>query len=378
MRVLLTLFLVGFWGSTVYGQNQYIDSLILRISDLQATGADTNYAAGIFPSQRAYLPGRKPPKEDDNIFFTGLIAWTLTSIRAELTAKNRAIVDAMTAKATSNYYKYQNKDSRPVYNFWQTQPSRHFPNSRYFSQRKKYIIPDDLDDTAILYLSADFSDSLKLEVKKLMAENANGQKRGIRNTFKQYKKVPAYSTWFGKNMPVDFDICVQANGMRFVLDNQLALNRYDSATIRLMTDMVIARKHIKRPHYISPHYQNTAIILYHLARLVAEHPRHHLLARIKPLLIGDLKAEMRKADNAMELVLLQTSLIKLGEVAGEKIAVPRKDWDGFYFFVANMTSVFPNPVKGVFANSRKTNFFYRSEAYYQTLLLENEMWRLKR
>ncbi|MCH5683259.1 hypothetical protein LWM68_02585 [Niabella sp. W65] len=71
----------------------------------------------------------------------------------------------MAAKAIANYYRYQNKDGRPVYNFWQTNPSRHFPNSRYFSRRKKYIIPDDLDDTAILYLSAEFSDSLKRAVK---------------------------------------------------------------------------------------------------------------------------------------------------------------------------------------------------------------------
>ncbi|MCH5717035.1 hypothetical protein [Niabella hibiscisoli] len=71
MRVLLTFFLVGFWGNTVLGQNPYIDSLVLRISGLQATGADTNYPVGIFPSQRAYLPGRKPPKEDDNIFLRG-------------------------------------------------------------------------------------------------------------------------------------------------------------------------------------------------------------------------------------------------------------------------------------------------------------------
>lgn len=377
MRLLLTFFLSYALASPVCGQNQYIDSLISRIDDLQVAETDANYPAGLFPSQRAYLPGRKAPKEDDNIFFTGLIIWTLKSIKEELSARNQAIVDAMTEKAVANYYRYQNKDGRPVYNFWQTHPSRHFPNSRYFSQRKKYIIPDDLDDTAILYLSAGFSDSLKLAVKKLMAENANGQKAEIRNTLRRYKRVPAYSTWFGKNMPVDFDICVQANGMRFVLDNQMELNQFDSATIRLMKDMLIGRKHIKRPHYISPHYQNTAIILYHLARLVAAHSAHPLLADLKPLLIKDLKRENQKADNGMEQILLQTSLAKLGEAGGEQIVVSQKDSDRFYFFVANMTSVFPNPVKGIFASSRKTNFFYRSQAYYLTLLLENEVWRLK-
>lgn len=378
MRLLLTLSLLCAFSVPLLGQNQYIDSLIRRISDLQIKEADTNYPAGLFPSQRAYLPGKKAAKEDNNIFFTGLIAWTLKSIRADLSAKNQAVVDGVTAKATANYYRYRNKDGRPVYNFWQTQPSRHFPNSRYFSQRKKYIIPDDLDDTSILYLSADFSDSLKLAVKKLMAENANGQKRQVRNTFRRYKKIPAYSTWFGKNMPVDFDICVQANGMRFVLDHQLELNQFDSATIRLMKDMLVARKHIRRPHYTSPHYQNTSIILYHLARLVAAHPEHALLVDFTPLLIKDLKREMQRADNGMEKILMQTSLSWLNDSTGERIEVTQKDWDDFYFFVANMTSVFPNPIKGIFANSRKTNFFYRSEAYYLTLLLENEIERLMR
>lgn len=376
MRLLLTFFLLYSLAGPLYGQNQYIDSLINRINDLQVKSTDSNYHAGLFPSQRAYLPGRKAPKEDDNIFFTGLIIWTLQSVKEELSASNRAIVEAMTGKAIVNYHRYQNKDGGPVYNFWQTRPSRHFPNSRYFSQRKKYIIPDDLDDTSILYLSAELGDSLKHAVKKLMAENANGQKRWIRNTFKPYKTIPAYSTWFGKNMPVDFDICVQANGMRFVLDNKLELNQFDSATIRLMKDMLIAKKHIKRPHYISPHYQNTAIILYHMARLVAAHSAHPLLADLKPLLVKDLRREIQEADNKMEKILLQTSLVKLGEAAGEQIVVSQKDSDRFYFFVANMTSVFPNPVKGIFANSRKTNFFYRSDAYYQALLLENEVARL--
>lgn len=378
MRLLLTFFLLSAFVSRADAQNRYIDSLITYISRLQVAEANSNYAAGLFPSQRAYLPGRKAPKEDDNIFFTGLIIWTLKGIKEQLSANNQAIVNALTEKAVGNYYRYQNKEGRPVYNFWQTQPSRHFPNSRYFSKRKKYIIPDDLDDTSILYLSATFSDSLKQAVKKLMAENANGQKQQIRNTFRRYKKVPAYSTWFGKNMPVDFDICVQANGMRFVLDNQLELNQYDSATIWLMKDMLVARRHLKRPHYTSPHYQNTSIILYHLARLVAAHSVHPLLADFKPLLIRDLKREMQKVGNGMERILLQTSLGKLGEPVGEKIIVSEKDWNRFYFFVANMTSVFPNPIKGVFANSRKTNFFYRSEAYYLTLLLENEMERLAR
>ncbi|MCH5596657.1 hypothetical protein [Niabella ginsengisoli] len=357
------------------GQNPYIDSLLIKIENLQIVDKNTNYNVGMFPSQRVYRSRKMPTREDDNIFFTGLIVWTLKSVRSELSVKNQAIVDAITEKATPNYVLYQNKDGRPVYNFWQTKPSRHFPNSKYFSSRKKYIIPDDLDDTAILYLSTAFSDSLKNIVKTLMAENANGRKYTVRNTFKRYKRIPAYSTWFGKNMPVDFDICVQANALRFVLDNQFELNKYDSATIQLVRDMVLNDTHLKRAAYVSPHYQNPNIILYHLARLVAAHPQHPLLDGLKSALITDLKKQMHSSKSNMERVLLQTSLLKLEEPFSGKISVSEKDRNAFYFFVANMTSVFPNPIKGIFVKSRKTNFFYRSQAYYLTLLLENEVLR---
>lgn len=339
-------------------------------------GPDPYYEQGMFPSQRIYLSRKRPAKEDDNIFFTGLIVWTLRTIREELSFENRQIVDALCDQAQKNYSRYRNKDGGPAYNFWQTKPSKHFPNSAYFSARKKYILPDDLDDTSIIYLSADFADSLKGAVKKLIAENANGVKRTIRNTYKKYKSIPAYSTWFGKNMPVDFDICVQANGLRFVLDNGFRLDKYDSATIRLVNRMVTSGKYLKRTPYNAPHYQKASIILYHLARLVAAHPQHKALCDLKAVLVQDIRSQLQKVTNGMEKVLLQTSLLRLGEGGAERIIVSPEDMEGFYFFVANMTSVFPNPVKGLFAASRKTNFFYHSQAYYLTLLLEHEMLRL--
>ncbi|WP_346236385.1 hypothetical protein ABDK00_015725 [Niabella insulamsoli] len=375
LAIVLLLFLWE-WCPKAGAQNAYANSLIKEIAALQTAQQTDFYEAGMFPSQRIYRSLPRPSREDDNIFFTGLIVWTLKSIRSQLNEKNRAIVDAITQKAVVNYGRYQNKDGRPVYNFWQTNPSRHFPNSRYFSSRKKYIIPDDLDDTAILYLSTGISDSLRAIVRQLMAENANGRKRRVRNTLKRYKGFPAYSTWFGKNMPVDFDICVQANAMRFVLDEQLPLNRYDSATLELMTSMVKRDEHLKRAAFVSPHYQNRSIILYHLARLVAAHETHPLLQPLKPLLIEDLQRQWRVTGNDMERILLQTSLLKLGAKQGLRIIPSKKDLASFYFFVANMTSVFPNPIKGFFVKSRVTNFFYRSDAYYLALLLENEMLRL--
>ncbi len=375
-KILLFVSFFLYGQNAVFAQNSYVDSLLTRIAGYQVAGPDPYYEQGMFPSQRIYLSRKRPAKEDDNIFFTGLIVWTLRTIREELSFENRQIVDALCDQAQKNYSRYGNKDGGPAYNFWQTKPSKHFPNSAYFSARKKYILPDDLDDTSIIYLSADFADSLKEAVKKLIAENANGVKRTIRNTYKKYKSIPAYSTWFGKNMPVDFDICVQANGLRFVLDNGFRLDKYDSATIRLVNRMVTSGKYLKRTPYNAPHYQKASIILYHLARLVAAHPQHKALCDLKAVLVQDIRSQLQKVTNGMEKVLLQTSLLRLGEGGAERIIVSPEDMEGFYFFVANMTSVFPNPVKGLFAASRKTNFFYHSQAYYLTLLLEHEMLRL--
>lgn len=357
-------------------QNAGIDSLLIKIKGLQVLVKNANYNSGIFPSQRCYLTGKNIEREDDNIFFTGLIVWTLNSLKPRLSQNNQEIVDQISKQAITNYHLYQNKDGRVGFNFWQTRPSKHFPNSRYFSSRRKFIIPDDLDDSAILFLSTNFSDSLKQALKLLLAENANGQKSTIKNTFRKYKHYAAYSTWFGKNMPVDFDICVQANGLRFVLDNGFQLNRFDSATIDLIKDMVISGDYLKRPAFVSPHYQKPEIILYHLARLVAAHPAQKKLVEIKPQLLMDIQGQMKKTTNRLSLLLLQTSLLRLGYNCDKEFKPTENDLYNFYFFVANMTSVFPNPIKGLFVKSRVTNFFYRSEAYYFTLILENELYKM--
>lgn len=377
MRLLLFYLFLIFLGKTASSQNNYIDSLLNVLVSFQVTHSDSNYHVGMFPSQRIYLSKRKRIYEDDNVFFTGLIVWTLKSIRENLSVKNKAIVDSISAKAINNYYRYQNKDGKPVYNFWQTNPSRHFPNSSYFSSKKKYIIPDDLDDTSIIYLSVGLPDSLKLLLKKLISENANGQKRSIKNTFRKYKYFSAYSTWFGKSMPVDFDICVHANGLRLVLDNDFKIDKFDSATINLVRQMVVSGTYVKRPAYVSPHYQKPAIIMYHLARLVAAYPQQKDIATLKPILISDIKKQITWC-KGMDRLLLQTSLARLGEAGNERISVSEKDMEQYYFFVANMTSTFPNPIKGIFADCKKTNFYYRSFPYYITLLLENELLHISK
>ena len=376
MRVYLNTFFLCLICYQVRSQNTRIDSLIYQIKIAQITQTNNFYSAGLFPSTRNYLKSKHYRREDDNVFFTGLIVWTLRNQQYFLRAENSKIVDSICAKAISNYPNYRNKYGECTYNFWQPKPNCHFPNDHYFSTRSKYALPDDLDDTSILYLSENHSDSLKNCLRTKMAKHANGNSAYINNTFRKYKHDAAYNSWFGYKIDVDFDICVQSNALRWVLDNKFTLNKYDSATIQLLKKMVLADEHIKYAHYISPHYQKSSIVLYHLARLIATHPDYFV--EIKHKLIKDIQQQIAITEHHMEKLLLANSLARFGVFSEEKLALTKSDFDDFYFFVANMTSVAPNPFKRWFALCKRTNFYYESEGYYYTLLLEYECLMLKK
>ena len=369
----LTLIFLFLFFRISSAQNLRIDSLLQTISSCQRTYSDSFYTSGLFPSKRVYLKQKNYKRDDDNIFFTGLIVWTLRSQRDKLNEKNKIVLDSICAKASYNFPLYRNKYGDCTYNFWQPKPGRHFPNDRFFSKRKKHALPDDLDDTAVIYLADNQPDSLKKKLKDKMALHANGNGRWIHNTFRKYKHRRAYNTWFGRRMRVDFDLSVHCNAMRWILDNNLELNQYDHETINLIQDMVLAGEHIENAHYVSPHYQLPSIVLYHLSKLVSAHPA--IFPLIKNQIINDLQNQLKVTVNPMEKLLMQTSLARFGIFQKAEI-LSQKDFDGFYYFVANMTSVTPNPIKGWFAKSKVTNFYYRCEGFYWCLLLENECLNL--
>jgi hypothetical protein len=366
--LLLSIFLQShLWTNA---QNPRIDSLLQNISRCQRSYSDSLYQKGLFPSKRIYLHRKNYKRDDDNIFFTGMIVWTLRSQQTKMNEANKVLTDSICARAVQNYVRYQNKQGDCSYNFWQTNPSRHFPNDDFFSKRKKHSLPDDLDDTSVLYLSESQPDSLITRLKDKMGQHTNGYGRWIYNTFRKYKHRRAYNTWFGKRMRVDYDLSVQCNAMLWVLNNKLPFNQFDFETIRLIEDMVLANEHIRYAHYVSPHYQKPAIVLYHLARLVSAHPA--TFPRIKDKIVLDIENELKKSQVSMEKLLLNTSLARFGIAQKESPVLTEKDFNNFYFFVANLSSIMPNPIKRWFAKNSWTNFYYQCEGYYWTLLLENE------
>jgi len=72
---------------------------------------------------------------------------------------------------------------------------------------RSMALPDDMDDTVIDLLALG-TDSTSASAVHLLMQQYTNHLNGkiIRNTKKSLKKLPAYSTWFGKKMPIDFDI----------------------------------------------------------------------------------------------------------------------------------------------------------------------------
>ena len=182
------------------------DSLINLIAEQQSAG-NNYFDEGIFPSYRQHTMGNKFWK-DENLFFSEIILFTLGKHIDKFDRRQDSIYHSIKSKVIQNFPKYKNPAGRNTYNFWKTNPSKHFPNSPIFSKYRKFKIPDDMDDTSIAFMVLD-EDSISVEeLKTVMIKHTNQYKLQIKNIFKRYRDYQAYSTWFGENMPIEYDICV--------------------------------------------------------------------------------------------------------------------------------------------------------------------------
>jgi hypothetical protein len=301
---------------------------------------------------------------------------TLDDIQPLLSHKNTSLVDSIIKKAVANYPKYKNKDQWPIYNFWQTSPSRHFPNDRILSKLRKFKLPEDFDDTSIIYLTDEHDEKETTWLKEEMKNFVNLKTHKIESTFDEYKNLQAYSTWFGQNMPIDFDICVLTNALGMVYQYQVPLNKYDSASLFLIKDMVDKNYHLSDPAYISPHYKESPVILYHLARFISKF-KPEGFEGTKLQIIDDIKRELEMDNTFMENILLSTALMKLSGCPSENKlnAFSENDIGSYNFFVANMASTLSNPWKKWLGYSDTFEFPYVCEAYDYTLILENLVLR---
>lgn len=343
-------------------------SIMSRIEALQCQH-DSFYHAGQFPSQRLSA-GERKTVEDNNIFFTALINYTLQKIKDSLSENDQMRADSILFKSKETYKYYRSRNGDITCNFYQIHPECPFPNTRLISKVKKFRLPDDLDDTSIIYLSLQTSDSLN-EALRQKINCQSGSSKKIRSTFKKYRSSKAYRTWFAQRMKQDLDVCVMANVLLFVFEKKLELDSVATQTIDLLKRIIHEDEHLKHEHLVSTHYQSSSIILYHLARLIqrADHPE---LNKLRKCIIEDLYDLLEQTDNHMEQVILLTSLHRLNEQTGFSLNLDdiRRDMNSFFWFKANPFCGSSVVVKRLVGQSNFLHFKYKCEAYYWSLVLE--------
>lgn len=383
-RRIIFFFLFILAANTSRSQDTLImTQLLSRIEALQAKESSV-FPRGLFPSYRMYALNKNREKADVNIFFTGLIVMTLRDIRPQLTREQGVIADRIIRNAEPTYQKFQNRKGRPTYNFWPTDTPRIFPNAGWMNLLdKSQALPDDLDDTVIMLLAMNAPDTTAKLVHELMQGFTNNSRKKVRNTFTNYRDIGAYSTWFGRKMPVDFDVCVLANVLYFVQRYNLPWTAADSASLHLIEKVLQEKKHITDAAYVSPHYNQPPNILYHLSRLMSVKPIPSL-AQYKNSLVEQTREAFVKTGNFMDEVLLGTALLRW-DVAPPVIKTHlANNWEdlaengAFSFFIANMASMLPNPLKQWMGGAGVGKFYYNCTAYQDLLLLEYLVWNNKK
>ncbi|SEI44199.1 hypothetical protein SAMN05216327_101602 [Dyadobacter sp. SG02] len=355
-----------------------LEKFIDRIEALQSTG-NALFPKGIFPAQRSNpIIGYRRP--DTTMFFSAIIAFTLQSIRKYCNAESQSQIDLIRASVTANYPDFQNKDGLKTYNFWKTKPSRHFPNGRWFHRFEHFRIPDDIDDTAFAYLTTNPSEKELIWLKEKLALHANGTKLWIRNTYPEYKTLRAYSTWFGKNMYVEFDVSVLSNMLYCILHHKLPLNVHDEASFEYIRSVIETRRYINAPFRCAHQYPRTPLIVYHVSRLIAAFDPP-VLQGVKEQLIGDTENLLKNTRSRMDQVLLASSLMRFGVIT-DRIPVEtltEKDFKGFYFFIAGLLTAYENPTLYKLSVNPLVHMHWTCEAHCWTLLAEYEaLWNQQR
>ncbi|WP_138477537.1 hypothetical protein [Dyadobacter bucti] len=356
---------------------QPLQLFIDKIKDLQSKG-DNYFPEGIFPAYRSNrIIGYKRP--DTTIFFSAITSFTLQSIRKFTDSETQLRIDSICNKVVQNYPDFQNKDGLKTYNFWKTKPSRHFPNGHIFRRFEHFRIPDDVDDTAFIYLTTEPDAEELLWLKQKLAVHANGSKQWIRNTHPEYKQLPAYSTWFGKNMYIEFDVSVLSNLLYCIFYYNLPLNEHDFASLEYIRSVIATNRYRKVPFRCAHQYPRTPLIIYHVSRLIAAF-NPPALSEIRQKLITDTKELLKITGDPMDKIILSSSLLRFG-ADSPRLEVEHfsaKDFRGFYFFIAGLLTAYENPLLYKLSVNPLFHMHWTCEAHCWALLAEYEaLWKVR-
>jgi hypothetical protein len=177
-------------------------------------------------------------------------------------------------------------------------------------------------------------------------------------------------------MPIDFDMAVLCNVLSFVNAYDLKWTSSDSASLQLITTAIYNKWHVTNADFIAPHYAKPAVIMYHIARLLSAGNQQNIqtLIALKPDLLNQTDSLLTISKDPLETILLHTARVQFGGIPNTAPQTPDQasiELSKYPFFIANMASMLPSPVKRPLSKLAFAKFEYRCPAYNLALLWEN-------
>jgi hypothetical protein len=357
-----------------------LDEVIQKIAHLQDTANRKYFPEGIFESYRSNEIWRYR-RPDTNVFFTAITVFTLNNIKEFLSPASQILVEEITNKAVRSYKLFQNKDGLNTYNFFQTNPSKHFPHGNILHHFNHFKIPDDIDDTAMIYMTLPHTKKDAKCLKNKLISHSNNYKQQIKNTFPAYKKLNAYSTWFGKDMYIEFDACALSNMIYCQLYFGLELDEHGQDSVKYIQQTILSNQYIEQPFRVAHQYARTPLIMYHVMRLMN---KFHIpeLEICREKLESDILYYLQKEDlNFWDRVVLEIVAPPApeGGACSPKISyeilnskAPPSGAGGALptFFIAGFLTAYENPLLYKLSSSKLFHINWTCEAHSLALLAE--------
>jgi hypothetical protein len=324
-----------------------------------------NLAKGLSASSIRFNNRWAYQRNDDNLFALASAALLLSQSSPRLNLEQQERLLSQILKLNTFFEAYKNKDDRETYNFYKTKPSRHFPNGCLMHRFDHFRLADDIDDTALVFLSTNKPKQEVSQLKQLAESHAV-------TVSLNYHPKRVFSTWFGKNMPADIDVCALLNLLTLFQKHHELSGEIVDNTILFLKQEVVSNRIFNQPFWAARHYANVPLILYHYARFM-ENDNLGYFNELKEFLIEKAKEQILKESVFLNIVLLETSLIKWG-IERSKIAIPL-DWQtGFYSFIGAPLGPFEAKFNLSFfskiAASSLTHIYWKSDLHENAILLE--------
>jgi len=282
------------------------DYCLDKLEKLQSK-VDGFYPKGIFPSLRYWMG--KEGLEDNNGFCTASIAYILRTVNER---KPDQRVENIIQRSLEPLEKYRSRRGEPAYNFWLTiGDDLPFPNSSLLS-RERYRLADDYDDTALIQLARGPHPMDKPVREKMLSYAIRPTREEVAHFPSEHRSKLVYEVWYAAKMQQELDIVVMANVLLFVAEKGYALETPDVHTIACLKTAITEGWYFKNKMSYSQYYNDPANILYNMARLVAKDPWEAFSAH-KPLFIKHLRQALNQTENAIEKIMIASSLLKFGE-----------------------------------------------------------------